>query len=151
MARMYSRARGKSGSKRPLSKVKPTWIRHKPKEIELLIVKLAKEGHTPSKIGTILRDTYGIPSVKLLTNKKITTILAEKKLLKKLPEDLQALIRRVSNLKKHLEENKKDMSALRGIQITESKIKKLVKYYKQQKKVPVDWKYDRRKVSLFVE
>jgi len=151
MARMYSRARGKSGSKRPLTKVKPTWIRLKPKEIELLVVKLAKEGNSPSKIGTILRDTYGVPSVKLLTNKKITAILEEKKISKKLPEDLLALIKRVSNLKKHLEENKKDMTALRGLQITESKIKKLVKYYKQQKKIPVDWKYDRRKVSLFIE
>jgi len=151
MARMYSRARGKSGSKRPLTKVKPTWIRHRPKEIELLVIKLAKEGNSPSKIGTILRDTYGVPSVKLLTNKKITAILEEKKISKKLPEDLLALIKRVSNLKKHLEENKKDMTALRGLQITESKIKKLVKYYKQQKKIPVDWKYDRRKVSLFIE
>lgn len=151
MARMYSRARGKSGSKKPLRKIKPTWIRHRPKEIELLIVKLAKEGNMPSKIGTILRDTYGVPDVKLLTNKKITAILAEKKLLKKLPEDLLALIKKISSLKKHLEENKKDMSALRGLQITESKIKKIVKYYKKKKKVPVEWKYDRKKVSLFVE
>lgn len=151
MARMYSRARGKSGSKKPLTKKKPTWIRLKPKEIELLVVKLAKEGNMPSKIGIILRDTYGVPDVKLLTNKKITQILEEKKILKKLPEDLLALIKKISSLKKHLEENKKDMSALRGLQITESKIKKLVKYYKKQKKVPVEWKYDRKKVSLFVE
>lgn len=151
MARMYSRARGKSGSKKPLRRIKPTWIRHRPKEIELLIVKLAKEGNMPSKIGIILRDTYGVPDVKLLTNKKITVILAEKKLSKKLPEDLLALIKKISSLKKHLEENKKDMSALRGLQITESKIKKLVKYYKTTKKIPVEWKYDRKKVSLFVE
>lgn len=148
---MYSRAKGKSGSKKPLTKTKPTWIRLKPKEIELLVVKLAKEGNMPSKIGIILRDTYGVPDVKLLTNKKITQILEEKKLSKKLPEDLLALIKKISSLKKHLEENKKDMSALRGLQITESKIKKLVKYYKKQKKVPVEWKYDRKKVSLFVE
>ena len=148
---MYSRARGKSGSKKPLTKVKPTWIRLKSKEIEMLIVKLAKEGNSASKIGIILRDTYGVPNVKLLTEKKITEILEEKKLTKKIPEDLISLIKRVSNLRKHLEENKKDMSALRGLQITESKIKKLVKYYQKQKKIPVDWKYDRRKVSLFVE
>ena len=151
MARMYSRAKGKAGSKRPLTKVKPTWIRLKPKEIELLVVKLAKEGNSPSKIGIILRDTYGVPDVEFLTNKKITIILAEKKLLKKFPEDLASLIKKVSILKKHMEENKKDTSALRGLQITESKIKKLVKYYKGQKKIPVEWKYDRKKVSLVVE
>ena len=151
MARMYSRAKGKAGSKRPLTKVKPTWIRLKPKEIELLVVKLAKEGNSPSKIGIILRDTYGVPDVEFLTNKKITKILEEKKLLKKFPEDLASLIKKVSILKKHMEENKKDTSALRGLQITESKIKKLVKYYKGQKKIPVEWKYDRKKVSLVVE
>lgn len=150
MARMYSRARGKAGSKKPLKTTKPTWTRYKPKEIELLVVKLAREGNTASKIGTILRDTYGIPDVKILINKKLTKLLAEKKLVKSIPEDLLSLLKKVSKLKKHLEENKNDMAAFRGIQITESKIKKLVNYYKQKKKLPVDWKYDRRKVSMFV-
>ena len=51
MARMHSRKKGQSGSKKPLKKEKPTWIRYKPAEIELLIVKLAKEGKTSSEIG----------------------------------------------------------------------------------------------------
>ena len=61
MARMHSRKRGKAGSKKPMKKVLPLWVRYKSKELELLIVKLAKEGKTPSQIGVILRDTYGIP------------------------------------------------------------------------------------------
>ena len=72
MARMYSRKKGKSGSKKPLKATLPTWVRYKSKEVELLITRLAKEGATPSHIGLILRDTYGIPNEKIITNKKIT-------------------------------------------------------------------------------
>jgi len=71
MARIYSRRKGKSGSKKPIKKVLPTWVRYKAKEVELLIIKLAKEGKPLAEIGLILRDTYGIPSTRLLTNKKI--------------------------------------------------------------------------------
>ena len=44
MARMHSRSRGKSGSKKPLRKVMPVWLRYSHKEAELIIAKLAKEG-----------------------------------------------------------------------------------------------------------
>jgi small subunit ribosomal protein S15 len=126
-------------------------MRYKPKEIEILAVKLAKEGNKPSQIGMHLRDTYGIPDVKLATKKTITQILKEKKILDELPEDILALIRKVILLKKHLEANKQDMSALRGLQITESKIGKLVKYYKITGRLPKSWKYDPDKVRLSIE
>jgi ribosomal protein S15P/S13E len=103
----------------------PAWITHKAKEIEMLIVKLAKAGDAPSQIGLKLRDTYGIPSVRATTEKRITEILAEKKLLKALPEDLSSLIKRAVQIRKHMERSKKDMTAVRGIMLTESKIKKL--------------------------
>ena len=63
-----------------------SWVRYKPKEAELLIVKFAKEEKTASEIGLILRDTYGIPSVKKLCGKQVSTILAEKKLAKTVPD-----------------------------------------------------------------
>ncbi len=78
MARKYSRKHGKSGSKKPIKKVLPLWLRYKPKEVELLIFKSAKEGKSSSEIGIILRDTYGIPDVRFLCKKKITDILKEK-------------------------------------------------------------------------
>ena len=83
MARMHSRKKGKSGSKRPVRKTLPSWIRYKPKEIELIVIKLAKEGKTTSEIGAILRDVYGIPDIKKLLKKNITKLLEEKKLLLK--------------------------------------------------------------------
>lgn len=150
MARMYSRARGKSQSHKPLSPNSPTWIRYKPKEVELLVGKLAKEGKTSSEIGLILRDSYGIPSVKQLCGKKIQKILTEKKLTPELPEDLFSLMRRAVILRKHLEANHKDMGALRGLQLTEAKINRLAKHYRKTAKIPADWKYNPADNKIYV-
>lgn len=148
MARMYSRSRGKSGSKKPL--VTGSWVRYKPREIELLVVKLARD-HPPSQIGLILRDVYGIPDVKRLTKKKITQILKERSLLPKLPEDLLSLIKKAISIRKHLETNPKDNTAKRGLILTESKIKRLTDYYKTTRRLPENWSYSPEKASLFLE
>jgi len=151
MARMHSRKRGKSGSTKPTEHTKLSWMRYKPKEIEMLIVKLAREEHTTTSIGTILRDAYGIPNAKTLLGKSISDVLREKKLVKKIPEDLTALIKKGIMIRKHIEENKHDMAAKRGLQLTESKIKRLVRYYKETKRLPVEWKYEPKKSSLILE
>ena len=151
MARMYSRTKGKSGSKKPLEAKKPFWTDKKAKEIELIIVKLAKEGNTASKIGIILRDSYGIPDVKTLLDKSITQVLREKKLEKELPEDLLALIKKTVMVRDHLEENKQDTVAKRGLQLTESKIKRLTKYYKTTGKLAEEWKFDPKRAKMFIE
>src|SRR3989338_161669 len=108
MARMHSRKRGKARSKKPTKKTIPIWVRYKDKEAEMLVIKLAKEGKSPSQIGLHMRDTYRIPDFKTVTKKNITTILGEKKLLPEIPEDLAALIKRSIRMKKHLENNRKD-------------------------------------------
>ena len=151
MARMYSRKRGKSGSKKPIKKTIPTWLGYKPKEVELLVVKLAKEGKSSAEIGMILRDNYGIPSVQLICGKSITVILKEKNLLPELPDDLTALIRKSVLVRRHLEENNKDMTAKRGLILTESKIKRLVKYYKRTGKLPSEWKFDPSRAGFFMK
>ena len=151
MARMHSRDKGKSKSIKPTRKTNQSWLTYKEKEVEMLVGKLAKEGKTASQIELFLRDNYGIPSVKQATKKSITTIMKEKKLAKEIPEDLMALIRRVVILRKHLEKNHKDETAKTGILLSESKIKRLVKYYKNNKKLPMDWKYDPERIKLFIE
>jgi small subunit ribosomal protein S15 len=151
MARMYSRKKGKAGSKKPMKKTAPSWVRYSAKEIEMLITKLTKEGNSPSRIGLILRDSYGIPISKQITGKKITKILKEKNLLPKLPEDLLALIKKSIAVRKHLEKNHKDETAKRGLTLTENKIKALADYYKKTKKLPVDWKYEPKKIRLHLE
>ncbi|MCH8014395.1 MAG: 30S ribosomal protein S15 [Candidatus Dadabacteria bacterium] len=127
MARLYSRKRGKSGSKKPIKKSLPVWLRYKPKEVELIIAKLSKEGKNASEIGIVLRDTYGIPDSRLLFKKKLSFLLKEKNLAPELPDDLMTLIRRSVTIRKHMDENKKDQTAKRGLQLTESKIKRLTK------------------------
>ncbi len=151
MARMHSRAKGKSRSTKPSKKGVPAWVQYKPKEVELLAIKYSKEGKTPSQIGVYLRDEYGIPDIKLITGKPITKILEEKKAGPDIPEDLSALIRKAVLIKKHLEAKKQDLTAKRGLQLTESKIRRLAKYYKNSGKLPKDWKYDPEKIKLYVE
>ena len=92
MARIHARKRGKSGSKKPTVKISPRWVRYKKDEAEKLIVKLAKEGHSSAKIGLILRDQYGIPSVRNLTGKTIIQMMKENSVEPKFPEDLFNLI-----------------------------------------------------------
>ncbi len=151
MARMYSRRKGKSGSRKPVEKKVQVWVRYKPKEAEMLITKLAKDGKTASEIGLILRDTYGIPSTKTLLGKSITALLKEKELLSEIPEDILALIKKSIKLEKHMEENKQDMTGKRGILLATSKIMRLVKYYKGTGRLPKDWKFDKSKVRLMIE
>ncbi|MBI5872426.1 30S ribosomal protein S15 [archaeon] len=151
MARMYSRRKGKAGSKKPIEKKLPSWLAYPPKEVEQLVLKLAKAEKTAAEIGTILRDTYGIPSVSTITSKKITRIFEENKLKAKLPQDLASLLKQVIILLKHREQHKKDNTSLRGLQLTESKIKRLIKYYKKTKQLPQDWAYEREKVKLLLE
>lgn len=151
MAKMHSRDKGVSGSTKPSVKENPAWQSHKAAEVEKLVQKLAKDGNTPSRIGLILRDSYGIPDVQTVCNKSITAILSEKNMLGELPEDLQALIKKSVMVRAHIDNNKQDMTAKRGVQLTESKIGRLVKYYKRAGKIPMTWKWDPRQASKFLE
>ena len=151
MARMHSRKKGKHGSKKPAKKTSPSWIRYKPKEIELLIAKLSKDGKTTSQIGVLLRDVYGIPSVLALCSKSISSILKEKNLRAEVPEDMTALFRRVAALRKHIEANRHDETSKRGLLLTQSKINRLTKYYKRTRRIPENWKFDATRSGFFAE
>jgi len=140
--------RGVSHSTRPVSKRPPTWCKYKPEEVEAIVVKLVKEGHPPSKIGTILRDQHGIPLTKAITGKTITRILKEAELASSLPEDFGNLLRKATRLRVHLEKNKKDVHNKRALQIVEARIHKLTKYYKRKGALPPDWKYEPKAASL---
>jgi len=140
--------KGRSHSIRPVSKRPPGWCRYKPEEVEALVIKLAKEGHAPSKIGTILRDQHGIPLTKSITGKTVTKILKDAGLAPSLPEDLETLMKKAASLHVHLEKNKKDIHNKRALQIIEAKIHKLSRYYKREGVLPPDWKYKAKTRSL---
>lgn len=140
--------KGKSHSTRPVSKRPPAWCRYTTEEVEALVVKLAKEGHSPSKIGTILRDQYGIPLVKPIMGKTVTQILKDAGLAPSLPEDLENLLKKASRLYVHLEKNKKDQPNKRALQLIESRIYKLSRYYRRESILPPDWKYKGKTASI---
>ena len=142
MAKMHARRRGKAGSKKPLLAPAPSWVQYKGEEIEALVAKLGKQGLSASQIGLLLRDSYGIPDVEKLTGKKIGKILEDKGLAPKIPEDIQNLVKQAIKIKKHMELHKKDMASKRGLQLTQSKINRLAKYYKSTGKLPKDWKLE---------
>lgn len=127
------------------------WMTYNAKEIEQLIIKLAKAGNKPSKIGLVLRDSYGIPSVRAVTKSKIGGVLEKNKIKPELPEDLTNLIKKELAVLKHMEKNKHDMTSKRGLQLTESKIRRLTKYYKRVGRLPKDWKYDLNRAKLIVQ
>jgi small subunit ribosomal protein S15 len=133
--------KGKSHSKRPLSRRSPKWCSYTLEEVEALVVKLAKEGNPPSKIGVILRDEYGIPLVKTIVGKGIVTILKENNLEPPIPEDLEALLRKAARLRAHLERNKSDKYNRRAVQTIESKIRSISEYYKRTGILSEEWRY----------
>ncbi|MEM2866454.1 MAG: 30S ribosomal protein S15 [Candidatus Hadarchaeales archaeon] len=120
------------------------------KEVEELVVKLAREGHPPSRIGILLRDLHGVGSVKKATGKSVSKILEERGVKKPLPEDLANLVRRALRLQRHLEKNRKDKVSLRSLEITEQRIRKLSRYYVKVGRLPRDWRYEREKAALLV-
>ncbi len=130
---------------------RPEWIAYSNEEIEEFIIKFKREGNTASKIGVILRDQYGIPSVKEVTGKKITQILAEHDQADDYPEDLMNLIRRAVNIRDHLEENPKDLHGKRGLTIIESRIRRLGKYYSKNGQLPEGCSYNPQQAALLVK
>ena len=54
---------------------------------------------------------------------------------------MQSLIKKAIRLRKHLEAHRKDLHNKRALQLTESKIWRLQKYYKRKGVLPADWEY----------
>lgn len=151
MARIHARRKGKSSSTKPYRTQNPSWVPMSGNEIEELIVKLSKEGKSTSEIGIILRDQFGVPSIKLATSKKSTRILKDHNIEFKLPEDLTNLIKKAVNLSDHLQENPKDLHNKRSLHLTEQKIRRMVRYYKKTDVLPPDWEYSIRTAKLLVD
>lgn len=131
---------------------KKSWIEYEKDEVKRIILKLADAGKTQSEIGLILRDQYGIPSVKHFGFTIQEFLEAEKpKDTKNLPEDIFNLLKKAVRMYDHLEKHKKDKKGRHSLQLVESKIRRLAKYYIRKKKLPKDWKYTIEKAKLIVK
>ncbi len=151
MARMHARRKGKSGSTHPMREKHPEWSALNPREVESHVLDLAKQGKSTSEIGLILRDQYAVPDITLATGKKVTKILEQNNIKTEIPEDMRNLIQIALSLRKHLETNKKDLHNKRGLHLTESKIRRLAKYYLSRKRLPEGWKYNPKQAKLMFE
>jgi len=80
MAKLHSRKKGKSGSKRPKLTGAPEWSSYSKEEVEEIVRKLAREGVSPTKIGLVLRDQYGVPLVSRVLGMKMKAFLEKEAL-----------------------------------------------------------------------
>ena len=134
MARMHTRRRGSSGSDKPTADENPEWSDVDADAVEERVVELAQQGDDPSQIGMKLRDEgvqgVPVPDVKLVTGKKVGEILDEHDAAPEVPEDLRSLLARAVRLRDHMDENQTDYQNKRALQNTESKIRRLIDYYR---------------------
>jgi small subunit ribosomal protein S13e len=142
MGRMYGSGKGIAKSSIPYKKKPPRWLTVDSNEVVKQIEALAKKGYKPSQIGVILRDNFAIPQSRLITGAKILRVLKKKGLAPQIPEDLYHLMRRAVSIRKHIEKNKRDKDSKYRLILVESKIHRLVRYYKLTKQIPSNWRYD---------
>ncbi len=151
MSRIHSRRKGKAGSHRPYPLTKPEWVTVSHEEIVARAVQLAKTGTPAAQVGQNLRDSLGVPSVRAMTGQRLVPLLSENGVRPDIPDDLQALLRRVVHLQRHLETHPKDLANRRGLSLMESRIRRLARYYRQRRRIPENWRYSSAGAALQVE
>jgi len=150
MARIHARTRGSSSSKKPYRIGRPEWVEAEKDEIVKLIIDYYNQGLSTSEIGVRLRDLHGVPDVKTALGTSMYRILKENKIEMDLPEDIVNLMKRAVRLHRHLEENPGDKSNKRALMLTESKIRRLGRYYVRKRVLPQGWAYTPKMAKLAV-
>lgn len=133
------------------NKFVPHWLTYTPEEVEKLVVNKSQKGLTKSQIGLILRDQYGVPSVKDLTKQNVGKLLKNHGVEEELPEDLIAMYKKAVKLHMHLDKEKKDKKSKRSLVVLENRIKRLINYYKDTKVLPSGYKYSLENARLVVK
>lgn len=151
MARLHSKKKGKSGTKRPRSNDAPEWTPLKGAEMKEAILKMAREGATPARIGLVMRDQHGVANLRAQLGMSLKAYLAKEKALGEYPEDLINLIKKAVRMTGHIKSSKNDVHNQVKLGHVESKIQRLVKYYSSKGMLPSGWKYDREKAALLVK
>ena len=151
MSRIHSGRKGRAGSHRPYPLARPEWVSIAPEEVATQAVQLAKGGRSAAQVGLALRDGLGVPSSRVVTGKRLTTLLAEAGVKPEVPDDLQALLRRVVHLQRHLATHPTDLANRRGLTLMESRIRRLARYYRQRRRIPEGWRYTAAGAALQVE
>src|SRR3989338_8360775 len=104
---------------------KPVWVKIKEPELKEIIAELAKK-HSPSQIGIILRDQYGIPTTKVL-GKKLKDYLKELGI--EINENLENAKKKVDRMKEYLKNNITDKKAKHSLQKAQSRLNITRRYF----------------------
>jgi len=120
-------------------------------QIEESILKMAREGVPPVKIGLIFRDQHGVPNLRAQLGMSLKAFLVKEKALPEYPEDMMNLIKKAVRMSGHIKASKNDVHNQVKLNHVESKIHRLVKYYSSKGMLPPSWRYDREKASLLVK
>ena len=150
MGRMHAPGKGMSNSALPYKRSPPSWLKVSAEKVVEDVCKLAKKGLTPSQIGILLRDSHGIAQVKSVTGNKIVRILRTNGLAPSIPEDLYHLIKKAVSVRRHLERSRKDKDAKFRLILIESRIHRLTRYYKLNRVLPANWKYDSANAATLI-
>jgi len=150
MGRMHSKGKGISRRCLPYRKSPPSWVQVSASDLTEQIVKMAKRGQSPSQIGVVLRDQYGIPQVKGVTGSKILRILKVTGVAPQLPEDLYHMIKKAVNVRKHIEKFRADRDGKFRLILIESRIHRLARYYRKVKALPPTWRYQSKKADTLI-
>ncbi len=153
MARMHTGKHGKSKSRKPDVELgsKPEGLELSESEITKLIVQYAKQGMHQAQIGQTLKEKHNVPYIKQIYKKRLHPILVENGFKSDLPQDLLDLLKRAITLRRHIEKNHNDVHNKTSLARVEAKIWRLSNYYKDNRVLPSDWKYDPAKVALIIK
>ncbi|HYB62903.1 MAG TPA: 30S ribosomal protein S15 [Thermoplasmata archaeon] len=151
MSRIHSGRKGRAGSHRPYPLTRPEWVSITSEEVVTQAVQLSKGGRSAAQVGLALRDGLGVPTARAVTGKRLGTLLREAGVTPEVPDDLQALLKRVVHLQRHLASHPNDLANRRGLTLMESRIRRLARYYRQHRRLPESWRYSAAGAALQVE
>jgi len=154
MAKMHSKKKGKSKSRKPVAD--PSGFgrgtdKLSKEDIAELAVGYAKQGMSPAVIGERLKREHGVPYVRQATGERLVGLLKSKGITGAVPQDMRDLMTKAVRMRKHLERNKQDVYSRTRLMRAESKLLRLGKYYVRKGTLPQGWKYDPRKAELIVK
>jgi len=131
--------------------MRPEWVSVSSEEVVTQAVQLSKGGRSAAQVGLALRDGLGVPNSRAVTGKRLGTLLREAGITPEVPDDLQALLKRVVHLQRHLASHPNDLANRRGLTLMESRIRRLARYYRQHRRLPEGWRYSAAGAALQVE
>ncbi len=150
MARMHTRKRGKSKSRKPAIE-SVTEQNVDAKQAEELILQYQKQGMRQELIGQTLKDKHGIKYLKPVLGKRLGAFMQERGAAEEMPSDLLNLMKKAVNMRKHISKNHGDVHNKLRLNRVEAKIWRLGKYYRSEGKLPRDWSYDPEKAALIIK